>query len=42
MKFLEALGRWALTSVAEMGRMLIFVLSAFGWLARPPFRAIQT
>ena len=42
MKFLETLGRWALTFVAEKGRMLIFVVSAFGWLARPPFRAIQT
>ena len=42
MKFLESLGRWALTSVAEMGRMVMFVASAFAWLTRPPFRVMQT
>ena len=37
----EAIGRWALRYVAEMGRMLIFVVSSFAWLARPPMRIIQ-
>lgn len=38
---LERIGRWVLTSIEEMGRMLIFVLSSFGWLLRPPLRATQ-
>jgi phospholipid/cholesterol/gamma-HCH transport system permease protein len=41
MALFELIGRWALTSVAEMGRMVIFMVSAFAWLARPPFRIIQ-
>lgn len=41
MRFPETIGRWALTYVTEMGRMLIFVVSSFAWLARPPFRMTQ-
>jgi phospholipid/cholesterol/gamma-HCH transport system permease protein len=41
MTLLELVGRWALTSVAEMGRMLIFVVGSFAWLARPPLRGMQ-
>ena len=38
---IERLGTWAVTRVGEMGRMLLFVLSAFAWLARPPLRFHQ-
>ena len=38
---IEQLGAWAVLRVQEMGRMLLFVLSAFAWLARPPFRFHQ-
>jgi phospholipid/cholesterol/gamma-HCH transport system permease protein len=38
---LERLGAWVLTYVGEMGRMLIFVLSSFAWLLRPPLRFTQ-
>ena len=41
MTMLASIGRVALTYVREMGRMLIFLLSSFGWLVRPPFRFIQ-
>ena len=41
MMLIEGIGRWALVSVGEMGRMLIFVLSSFAWLFRPPLRAVQ-
>ncbi|HSA87422.1 MAG TPA: ABC transporter permease, partial [Nitrospira sp.] len=41
MTLLELVGRWALTAVAEMGRMLIFVVASFAWLARPPLRGMQ-
>jgi phospholipid/cholesterol/gamma-HCH transport system permease protein len=35
------LGAWALDSIQEMGRMLLFVLSSFAWLVRPPLRFVQ-
>ena len=35
---IEHLGLWAVIRVQEMGRMLLFMLSAFAWLVRPPFR----
>src|SRR5215510_3473162 len=38
---IEQLGAWTVMRVQEMGRMLLFVLSAFAWLARPPFRFHQ-
>ena len=38
---IEQLGAWAVIRVQEMGRMLLFVLSAFAWLVRPPFRFHQ-
>jgi len=38
---IEQLGAWAVFRVREMGRMLLFVLSAFAWLVRPPFRFHQ-
>jgi phospholipid/cholesterol/gamma-HCH transport system permease protein len=41
MKILERIGHRVLTYVGEMGRMLIFVLSSFAWLLRPPFRMVQ-
>src|SRR5882762_10445657 len=37
----EQLGAWVVIRVQEMGRMLLFVLSAFAWLVRPPFRFHQ-
>jgi phospholipid/cholesterol/gamma-HCH transport system permease protein len=37
----EQLGTWAVIRVQEMGRMLLFMLSAFAWLVRPPFRFHQ-
>src|SRR6185312_2570240 len=41
MTLLELIGRWALIYMAEMGRMLIFVVTSFAWLARPPLRGMQ-
>jgi len=38
---LVRIGKVVLHYVREMGRMLIFVLSSFAWLTRPPFRMIQ-
>ena len=37
----KRLGAWALDSIQEMGRMLLFVLSSFAWLVRPPLRFVQ-
>jgi phospholipid/cholesterol/gamma-HCH transport system permease protein len=34
-------GRVTLHYIEEMGRMLLFVLSSFAWLARPPLRFYQ-
>jgi len=39
---IEQLGAWAVMRVQEMGRMVLFMLSAFAWLVRPPFRFHQT
>src|SRR5438094_2367501 len=38
---IEQLGAWAVVCVQQMGRMLLFMLSAFAWLVRPPFRFHQ-
>lgn len=38
---IEHIGTAVLALIREMGRMLIFVVSAFAWLIRPPLRAIQ-
>ena len=38
---IEQIGRTALFLLYEMGRMLIFLLSSFAWLFRPPFRPFQ-
>lgn len=38
LNMVERLGASVVTRVQEMGRMLLFVLSAFAWLTRPPFR----
>ena len=38
---MEQLGAWAVIRIQEMGRMLLFMLSAFAWLVRPPFRFHQ-
>jgi phospholipid/cholesterol/gamma-HCH transport system permease protein len=34
-------GRTTLYIIREMGRMLLFLLSTFAWLLRPPFRPMQ-
>src|SRR5690242_3558636 len=38
---LQRVGGVTLSIIQEMGRMLIFLLSTFGWLTRPPFRLFQ-
>jgi phospholipid/cholesterol/gamma-HCH transport system permease protein len=38
---IQRVGGVTLEIVQEMGRMLLFLLSTFGWLARPPFRLFQ-
>ncbi|WP_455243803.1 MlaE family ABC transporter permease [Petrachloros mirabilis] len=38
---IERLGGWGVGVILEMGRMLLFVLSSFAWLARPPLRFVQ-
>src|ERR1041385_9270431 len=35
-------GAWTIIGVQAIGRMLLFVLSSFVWLMRPPFRFHQT
>jgi phospholipid/cholesterol/gamma-HCH transport system permease protein len=35
------LGRTTIFLLREMGRMLLFLLTTFAWLARPPLRALQ-
>ena len=39
--FTEHIGTAVLALIREMGRMLIFVVSAFAWLIRPPLRVVQ-
>ncbi len=41
MTMVTQLGRATLDRLQEMGRMLLFVLATFAWLARPPFRPFQ-
>jgi len=41
MGFIQDLGAWVLSLIEEMGKMFLFLLSAFAWLARPPFRFRQ-
>ena len=36
------LGSKAVSIIEEMGRMLLFLLTTFAWLIRPPFRPFQT
>src|SRR6476660_2030921 len=38
----EQVGAWTVVRVQEMGRLLLFVLSSFAWLTRPPLRFVQT
>jgi phospholipid/cholesterol/gamma-HCH transport system permease protein len=38
---LVRIGETAVFLIREMGRMLIFLLSSFAWLTRPPFRPMQ-
>jgi phospholipid/cholesterol/gamma-HCH transport system permease protein len=38
---IERLGAQAIVRVRDMGRMLLFMLSAFAWLVRPPLRFHQ-
>src|SRR5574338_330312 len=35
------IGRYTLDLTEQMGRMMLFVLSSFAWLTRPPFRFVQ-
>jgi len=35
------IGRITLGLIQEMGRMLIFLVTTFTWLVRPPFRAFH-
>ena len=41
MALIERLGAWALKTIQDMGRMLLFALSSFAWLMRPPLRFVQ-
>lgn len=38
---IQRFGVWGVASVEEMGRMLLFVVSAFAWMVRPPLRFMQ-
>jgi phospholipid/cholesterol/gamma-HCH transport system permease protein len=38
---IERLGARAVSLIQEMGRMLLFVISSFAWLTRPPLRFMQ-
>jgi phospholipid/cholesterol/gamma-HCH transport system permease protein len=38
---IERVGRTTLFLIGEMGRMLLFLLSTFAWLLRPPLRPFQ-
>ena len=38
MEQVAKIGRVSLNLTQEMGRMLLFVLSSFAWLTRPPLR----
>src|SRR5512134_1173763 len=38
---IERVGARVIALIQEMGRMLLFVLSSFAWLTRPPFRVVQ-
>lgn len=40
-RIIDQLGSWAVGTIEEMGRMLLFVSSSFVWLVRPPFRMTQ-
>jgi len=39
--FAEHIGAAVLALIRELGKMLIFVVSAFAWLIRPPLRVVQ-
>ncbi|HET9961651.1 MAG TPA: ABC transporter permease, partial [Nitrospiraceae bacterium] len=41
MERVAKVGRIALDITEQMGRMLLFVLSSFAWLTRPPLRVYQ-
>jgi len=41
MRFIQYLGAWVLSLIEEMGKMFLFLLSAFAWLVRPPLRVKQ-
>ena len=38
---IQRVGAWAIALIQDMGRMLLFVLSSFAWLTRPPLRFTQ-
>ena len=35
------IGRYTLDVTEQMGRMMLFLISSFAWLTRPPFRFYQ-
>ncbi|MCC7214157.1 MAG: ABC transporter permease, partial [Nitrospira sp.] len=38
MEGIARIGRYTIDLTEQMGRMMLFVLSSFAWLTRPPFR----
>ena len=41
MEGIARIGRYTIDLTEQMGRMMLFVLSSFAWLTRPPFRVYQ-
>ena len=41
MEGIARIGRFTIDLTEQMGRMMLFVLSSFAWLTRPPFRFYQ-
>ncbi|HAP38131.1 MAG: ABC transporter permease [Nitrospira sp.] len=41
MEGIARIGRFTIDLTEQMGRMMLFVLSSFAWLTRPPFRFFQ-
>lgn len=41
MEGIARIGRYTIDLTEQMGRMMLFVLSSFAWLTRPPFRFYQ-
>ena len=41
MEGIARIGRYTIDLTEQMGRMMVFLLSSFAWLTRPPFRFYQ-